>query len=215
MEWAYWRPLYLEIMDDLGFDPSADVRSAELLSKMVAPERVPRYGTIVEKLGQKVSIAGPAESLENEIGTLSGGEKIISAGSATARLMAAGVVPDLIVTDLDGDTDSEIEAIERGAMAFIHAHGDNVPKIAQVVPRLTQPFVPTVQCRPFGNLYNFGGFTDGDRAFLIARHFDVKKITTIGWDLDRPYPKEGVDPNMKARKLRWAREIIERCIDNE
>ncbi len=80
MEWAEWRPIYHELMDDLGFDIQADVKSAEILSKLVLTKRIPDYGTIVEKLGQRVSIAGPAESLEDDIGTLSGGETLISAG---------------------------------------------------------------------------------------------------------------------------------------
>ncbi len=215
MEWAEWRPLYLEILDDLRFDIRADMESAEKLSKLVVNKRIPNYSTIVEKLGQHVSIAGAAASLEDDIGTLSAGDRLISAGSATSRLMEMGVVPDIIVTDLDGDVDKEIEAIENGALAFIHAHGDNTNRICQVVPRLTLPFVPTVQCKPFGNVYNFGGFTDGDRAVLLSLHFGVRDIRTIGWDLDRPYPKEGCNPVMKSRKLRWAGKILSRCFDNE
>jgi uncharacterized Rossmann fold enzyme len=213
MEWAEWRPIYLELMDDLGFDIREDMKSAEILSKLVLSKRIPDYSTIVEKLGQRVSIAGPAASLEDDIGTLSGGETLISAGSTTARLMRMGVVPDIIVTDLDGEVAWEIEAIENGALAFIHAHGDNIAMIEQVVPRLTRPFVPTIQCKPFGNVYNFGGFTDGDRAMLTALHFDVRCIRVIGWDLARPRPKEGSDPSLKMRKLHWAKEIISRCID--
>jgi uncharacterized Rossmann fold enzyme len=213
MEWADWRPIYLEILDDLGFDVRADMESAEMLSRLVIGKRIPDYSTIVEKIGQRVSIAGAAASLEDDIGTLPIGDRIISAGSATARLMKIGVVPEVIVTDLDGDVEYEIEAIDKGALAFIHAHGDNRPKIDQVVPRLTKPFVPTVQCKPFGNVYNFGGFTDGDRAVLIAKHFGARAINIIGWDLEHPYPKEGSDPNMKSRKLRWARDIISRTID--
>jgi len=215
MEWAEWRPLYLEILDDLVFDIRADMESAEKLSKLVVNKRIPNHSTIVEKLGQHVSIAGAAASLEDDIGTLSAGDRLISAGSATARLMDMGIIPDIIVTDLDGDADKEIEAIENGALAFIHAHGDNMNIIGQVVPGLTMPFVPTVQCKPFGNVYNFGGFTDGDRAVLMAKHFGVKEIRTIGWDLEHPYPKENGDIEMKSRKLRWASEIISTCIDNK
>jgi len=213
MEWAEWRPIYLELMDDLGFDIRADVKSAEILSKLVLSKRIPDYSTIVEKLGQRVSIAGPAASLEDDVSTMPKGETVISAGSATARLIDMGVMPDVIVTDLDGDVSSELEAIGKGALAFIHAHGDNITRIEGVVPILDGPFVPTVQCKPFGNIYNFGGFTDGDRALLMASHFGVRSIRTIGWDLDRPYPKEGSDPSMKRRKLLWAKEILSRCID--
>jgi uncharacterized Rossmann fold enzyme len=215
MEWAEWRPLYLQIMEDLGFNIRADMESAEKFSKLVESKRIPNYCTIVEKLGQRVSIIGAAASLENDIGTLLEEDTIISAGSATARLMKIGIVPDILVTDLDGEVDYELDAIERGALAFIHAHGDNMSMISDVVPRLTMPFVPTVQCKPFGNVYNFGGFTDGDRAVLMALHFGVERIKIIGWDLDHPYPKEGSDPVIKSRKLRWAREIVSGRIDNK
>ncbi len=214
MEWAEWEPLYHRIMDDLGFDVRADVESAEILSRAVVSKRIPKYCTIVEMLGQRVSIIGAAESLEDDIGTLSEEYTTISAGSATARLMKIGIVPDMLVTDLDGDVDYEIEAIEKGTLAFIHAHGDNMARISEVVPRLTKPFVPTVQCKPFGNIYNFGGFTDGDRAVLIASHFGVKHIRVVGWDLDHPYPKEGSDPVMKSKKMNWARKIVSGHIDN-
>jgi uncharacterized Rossmann fold enzyme len=213
MEWAEWRPIYLELMDDLGFDIRADVKSAEILSKLVLSKRIPDYSTIVEKLGQRVSIAGPATSLEDDVSTLSKGETVISAGSATARLIHMGIMPDIIVTDMDGDVSCEIEAIRGGALAFVHAHGDNMTRIEEVVPVLDRPFVPTVQCKPFGNVYNFGGFTDGDRALIMSSHFGVRNIRTIGWDLDRPYGKEGSDPSMKRRKLLWAKEILSRCID--
>ncbi len=214
MEWAEWSPLYLEIMDDLGFDIRADIESAEKLSRLVVDKRIPDHSTIVEKLSERVSIAGAAASLEADLGTLSAEDSIVSAGSATGRLIEAGLVPDMIVTDLDGDVEAEIEAIDSGALAFIHAHGDNMARIEQVVPILTKPFVPTVQCKPFGNVYNFGGFTDGDRAVMIALHFGAKRIRTIGWDFDRPYPKQGCDPGMKSRKLFWAREVLSRTIDN-
>lgn len=213
MEWAAWRPLYLEILDDLGYDIRADMESAERLSSLVELKRVPNCRTIVEKMGQRVSIVGAAASMEDDIGTLSAEDTVISAGSATARLMKMGILPDVLVTDLDGDVDYEVEAIDKGALAFVHAHGDNMARIGEVVPKLAKPFVPTVQCKPFGNVYNFGGFTDGDRAFLIALHFGVERITTIGWDLDRPCPKEGCDPLMKSRKLHWARRILQRYVD--
>ncbi len=213
MEWAEWRPLYLRIMDDLDFDILADMRSAEKLSELVVSKKILGYRTIVDRLGQRVSIIGASASLERDIGTLSEEDTVISAGSATARLMKNGIIPDILVTDLDGDVDYEVEAIDKGSLAFIHAHGDNLDRINEIVPRLTMPFVPTVQCQPFGNVYNFGGFTDGDRAVLIASHFGVKNIRTLGWDLEHPFIKEGSDPDMKLRKLRWAREILSRSID--
>lgn len=208
MEWARWKPMYLEILSEFEYDPAQDERSAEMLSKMIGIERTPRYSDIVDLMGHHVSICGPASSLEMELDTMSGPSTLVSAGSATERLLQAGWRPDIIVTDLDGSPEADIEANSKGALAFVHAHGDNIPLLKEWVPRMTGAIVPTAQCKPFGNMYNFGGFTDGDRAFLIAKHFGAKEILLMGWDLESPAPKQGRDPMVKQRKLNWASRII-------
>jgi hypothetical protein len=146
--------------------------------------------------------------LESELDTLSGDRTIISAGSATSRLMRAGIRPDIIVSDLDGEVEYDIRANNEGALIFAHAHGDNIATIERVLPLLKGPIVPTVQCQPFGPVYNFGGFTDGDRSYLIAKHFEVEDVRFLGWDLKYVFPKEGVDPRIKLKKLMWAEKII-------
>jgi len=209
MEWSVWEPLYNAIVQDLGYDRSADLRAAERLSELTRDRSVPGFDTIVEIIGERASIAGPAPSLEADIDRATDGDTLIAAGSATGRLMGIGMVPDVIVIDLDGDLETELEAMKKGALAFIHAHGDNIERIEDVVPRIDLPFVPTVQCRPFRNVYNFGGFTDGDRAFFMAKHFEAKEVRFLGWDLDRPSPKRGRDPSLKERKLRWAKRLLQ------
>jgi len=208
MEWAVWRPLYSEILKDFGFDPEADVRSAEILSNLVDKEQIPKFSAIVEKLGHKVSIFGASASLEDDSGKMPEGRTIVSAGSATGRLMRNGIRPDIIVTDLDGDARFDIEANALGALAFVHAHGDNIPAVRRFVPIMSGPIVPTVQCKPFGNVYNFGGFTDGDRAFFMVDHFGVNDVMFLGWDLENVCPKEGSDPVVKQRKLLWAQRLL-------
>jgi len=209
MEWSAWEPLYNEIIRDLRYDPEADLRAAERLSELTRGRLVPGFDTIVEIIRGRASIAGPAPSLETDIDGVLDRGALVAAGSATGRLMEIGVVPDIIVTDLDGDVGMELEAIEKGALAFIHAHGDNIGRIEDVVPRIVPPFVPTVQCRPFKNVYNFGGFTDGDRAFFMVKHFGAKEVRFLGWDLDRPSSKSGNDPFLKERKLRWAKRLLQ------
>jgi hypothetical protein len=65
----------------------------------------------------------------------------------------------------------------------------------------------TTQSRPFGRLHNFGGFTDGDRAVLMARHLGAP-TRLLGFDFDTPRLKEGRDVEVKKRKLAWARRLI-------
>ena len=139
MEWARWKPLYLQILSDFHYDPEGDIQAAMVLSKLVETRRIPNYRTIVDKLGKHVSICGASSSLEKEISNLSGDETIISAGSATSRLMRKGIMPDIVVTDLDGEVEYQVEASSKGALLFVHAHGDNIPALHEIVPKLDRP----------------------------------------------------------------------------
>jgi hypothetical protein len=198
----------LEILSDFHFDPEKDLQAAMVLSKLVETRRIPNFRTIVDKLGKHVSICGASSSLEKEISNLSGDETIISAGSATSRLMRKGIMPDIVVTDLDGEVEYQVEASSNGALLFVHAHGDNIPALHEILPKLTGPIVPTVQCQPFGVVYNFGGFTDGDRCYVMSRHFGVEDIRFIGWNTDNAFNEEGKDLRMKRKKLMWADRIV-------
>ena len=97
----------------------------------------------------------------------------------------------------------------RGVPLFVHAHGDNVPALRRVVPALRGPVQPTTQAQPREGLLNAGGFTDGDRACCLAVELGAASLALAGFDLDEPWPKPGRDPATKARKLAWARRIID------
>ena len=85
----------------------------------------------------------------------------------------------------------------------VHAHGDNVPLIKRWIPRFEGPLVLTTQSRPFEGMYNFGGFTDGDRAVFAADELGAAGITLAGFDLD----DKNVVP-MKHGKLMIARDLL-------
>jgi uncharacterized Rossmann fold enzyme len=91
----------------------------------------------------------------------------------------------------------------------LHAHGDNIPHLRFWVPRFNGPLVGTTQSRPIPGIYNFGGFTDGDRAAFAAHALGAEKVKLLGFDLDDPT----VDP-MKRGKLHWAR-ILLRTLGHE
>ena len=74
--------------------------------------------------------------------------------------------------------------------------------------RFSGPVVLTTQSRPESTVFDFGGFTDGDRAVCISQEMGASSIRLIGFDLDHPRPKDGRDPAVKLRKLAWARRII-------
>jgi uncharacterized Rossmann fold enzyme len=63
--------------------------------------------------------------------------------------------------------------------------------------------VGTTQARPFDHVYNFGGFSDGDRCVFLSKEFGAKSIRIIGFDLD----DTNVTPK-KLKKLKWARKLL-------
>jgi uncharacterized Rossmann fold enzyme len=64
--------------------------------------------------------------------------------------------------------------------------------------------IPTCQCRPPEYLFNFGGFTDGDRCLFLADAFDAASVILIGFDFDDPDV-----PPLKKEKLKCAEKLIE------
>ena len=157
-----WEPIYSEILKDMGYDRASDENSAKVLrtlmlnADLITEEEVDVRDT--------VSIFGAADSLSSDIERKRPEGTLISAGSATSVVMSKGILPDIVVTDLDGDIDFQIEASREGAVTLIHAHGDNIDLIMRYAKEFTGKVILTTQSRPDMVLCNFGGFTDGDRA---------------------------------------------------
>jgi len=208
MDFREWEPYYLRILSDFGYDPHRDVESAELLQRTIVQNTICDEKCLRKRIGEKVTVFGAAPDLEAQIEKGGWSGPIIAAGSATSVLMAHGIVPDVMFTDLDGDVVAEVEANTQGAVAVILAHGDNMALVKRWVPMFEGSLMPTCQCRPFGLLRNFGGFTDGDRAVMTARHFGARRIDLIGFDFLHPRHKEKSDADLKLKKLGWAQHII-------
>ena len=141
----------------------------------------------------------------------------VSADGATSALMESGIVPAVVVTDLDGDVEFQLEAARKGAVVLVHAHGDNKKALNRWLPKISGKIIPTAQCRPRGHIRNFGGFTDGDRAIYMAETFGAKKVTLVGFDYTKVGDKPGhtnKDRSVKSRKLVWAALLAEMIKDN-
>src|SRR4030067_2464782 len=127
---------------------------------------------------------------------------VIAASGATSVLMNNWITPDIIVTDLDGNMDDEARANERGAIMLVHAHGDNMDALGEELPRLKR-VIGTTQANHMVNVYNFGGFTDGDRCVFLAKEMEAKSIVLAGFDFE----DKNVTP-LKKKKLVWAKKLI-------
>jgi uncharacterized Rossmann fold enzyme len=221
MEFQAWEPLYQQILMDFGYDRLQDERSAETLSELLKNRDVidePALSKIFQ--GRSAFIFGAGPNLENEVQIDDFQREyngvIIAADGATTALVKNDVIPDIIVTDLDGKIEDQIHANEQGALVIIHAHGDNLKGIKKWVPKFPDKVLGTTQSKPFKNIRNFGGFTDGDRAVFTAAHFKAKRIFLVAFDFEEPgeYSAKS-DTKIKIKKLTWALGLIGMIVNPE
>jgi 2-amino-4-hydroxy-6-hydroxymethyldihydropteridine diphosphokinase len=204
MEFQFWEPIYTEILDDFGFSRVRDEEAALLLSELLKDKKGDLAEVAHRLNGRAAVICGNAPSLAEELGDLPERDyTFVAADGATAVLLRKGIVPDIVVTDLDGPFDAIRSASLMGSIIVVHAHGDNLDALQRYVPQLERA-VGTVQCQPPEGLYNFGGFTDGDRCFFLARALGAASIKLLGFDFDDPC----VTPR-KQKKLLWAKRLID------
>ncbi len=184
-----WLSLYHVVAEELGIDPTRDYLATYILRRMMLDHgHRDRHELSIQGTALVVG-AGP--SLSKVLNVLASyipnDLPIISADGATRALLEVGITPLAVVTDLDGDVDAVEECCKRGSTLFIHAHGDNIDKLLEVGAKLCSkcPYVigTTQVPRPPKPLVNPGGFTDGDRACLIAYALGAKRLILVGMDL--------------------------------
>jgi 2-amino-4-hydroxy-6-hydroxymethyldihydropteridine diphosphokinase len=215
MKFSDWYPYYLEIVFDLNLDIKKDFLSSLLLSNLVS-DRSLNLSYFKKLKNKKILVIGAGPSIEDPLIQKFIKDHsnfiIISADGATELCLQLGIIPDFVVTDLDGDIGSLIYANEIGSMVVVHAHGDNIEKILKFIPRFKQ-FIGTTQFIPFQNIYNFGGFTDGDRCVFLADEFQSAEIWLVGMDFASSvgYFSKKMRSNfrLKKKKLSIGKHLIE------
>jgi uncharacterized Rossmann fold enzyme len=194
-----WEPYYQRILEYFSFDRAKDEQAALLLSDLITRDDLPLLEG--QAHNRVVTVAGNAPCLDHEMSKREG--TLWAADAASERFWEHGIPPDAVFTDLDGATESFLEMNESGTIIVVHAHGDNIPLLRYWVPRFTGPLVGTTQSQPLPHIYNFGGFTDGDRPVFAAHALGAREVRIIGFDLNDAC----VDP-LKRGKLYWARELL-------
>lgn len=197
-----WDEYYVRILDYFGFSREDDEEAARLLSSILPGNDISLLTDTIS--GSDIIVAGNAPSLPDDIKKTDFEGKIVIAADAAARVMKkGGVIPNIVFTDLDGLDDDVLEMNEAGTILAVHAHGDNMPLVKSWVPKMKGPVVGTTQSTPLENVYNFGGFSDGDRGVFAAYELGAKSVSLIGFDLD----DKSVDP-VKHGKLMIARKLL-------
>jgi len=206
-----WKTRYLSILKELKYSEKKDKESAIILDSIL---RKTKNIEKVEKLiqGNTVFVIGSGPSLSFAIPKLKKFKKSIkiAADSSLKPLIDNGIIPDIIVTDLDGDENTIKKISKKKSIFVVHAHGDNIEKL-QMVKKIKN-CIGTTQTEPFNKIQNFGGFTDGDRGVFLASHFNAKKIILFGMDFGTRIGKfsstKKSDRKIKLKKLKIGEDLL-------
>ncbi len=203
-----WKKRYEEIRRELPLSFDLDSKASELASRLYLSigAKVEEEIYILKKKisGKEVDVIGAYDTAEDYCVT---GNTIIGVEGGAYALVRKGIIPDVIVTDLDGP----MEFLAKSPSTFfVHFHGDNIEKATKCSYEILFHSIPTVQTFPFGPCLNLGGFTDGDRAVYLAALLGARRIHLFGFNFRRvgkySYSR---DLKIKLCKLRWAEIMLE------
>jgi uncharacterized Rossmann fold enzyme len=213
MEWAAWEPRYRAICAQFGYREEDDLAAARELRALVpATSRFRDLGVQVRNR-RDVCVVGAGPSLERTRPDALAGRIVVACDGAATWLREGGLVPHLVVTDLDGAPADLEWAAAHGSAMVAHAHGDNREAIRDLAPRLGPQLYGTYQCAPRPELEpmrNVGGFTDGDRAVLLCEELGARSVLLFGFDFGAPPSRYSHrwDPATKSAKLAWAERLV-------
>ena len=222
-EWVGW---YKEILETLGFLRDDDEKTAELLDKILDEKGCLTIEQFFDEMMEKKDtskfiVVGAGPSIKKHIKYVKENYDlndylIVSADGATTAMLEDDLVPDIVATDLDGKMEDLLAANSLGSYFVIHAHGNNEELIDNWTTKFDK-ILGTTQSVPIGHLYNFGGFTDGDRAMFFAIALGCEEMVLAGMDFgttvtkySRPNIEGATGPadEIKTKKLIFAERLL-------
>jgi 2-amino-4-hydroxy-6-hydroxymethyldihydropteridine diphosphokinase len=214
VRYRQWAPEYDRIQAEFGFPFEKERAASERLVALLPPAALERAEQRIRARirGRETIVVGLApRSGAPPVWMLPRTPEppaLVVADGAAERCLAAGLVPDVVVTDLDGPIPSEVTANARGALVLIHAHGDNIPALERWVPQFPRELAGSWAGPPERGLVDFGGFTDGDRGAYLAEFVAAPRIRLFGFDFEH-VAADDPDPDVKRKKLAAARRALD------
>ncbi len=128
-----WREKYSDILKEFKYSEKKDIESAALLDSILKKSNVNEKIINLVK-GKTVFVIGSGPSLSTAIPKLKNFKKSIkiAADSSIKHLVENGIIPDIIITDLDGDENTLKKIAKTKSIFVVHAHGDNIRWAARV-----------------------------------------------------------------------------------
>jgi uncharacterized Rossmann fold enzyme len=125
-----WNSKYREILKEFNYDKRKDTDSAVLLDSIIGEKNhMKKIHDLIKN--QNVFVIGAGPSLSYAIPVLQHFKKTVKivADSAVKPLNDNGIMPNIIVTDLDGDEETFRRIGKSKTIFVVHAHGDNISKL--------------------------------------------------------------------------------------
>ena len=225
--------IYEEVLEIFKFDKEKDIQARDILyefRKRFDPETT--IEAIQNKiLGKKLYFfgAGPnliehLKKIHDNIRTNRKNYYLIAADGSARALSLFSLIPDLIFSDLDGLTHSQIEMfLKLNSNIIVHGHGDNIEKLRIFKDLLSTPqesikIICTTQVESRYPVLNPGGFTDGDRSVFFCHHLAPLKqnFTLFGYDFGgkvgiyskNKYKQEQTPDPIKKKKLLFCQKLL-------
>lgn len=197
----WWWPLQEKINSQFGFSKSREKVSSRLISRLYQPR-----GNLSELLFNKVVTVVGAGIADNEAIPDS---VVIAADGAVSACLERNLIPDIIVTDLDGNLPEMVWANKKGSKLVVHAHGDNLSKLFEFSNEIQAISLTTTYPSSMTNCW--GGFTDGDRSLMMSLGMGANLVNLIGFNFEEIGEYTGKFSPKKLQKLSWARKIVDIC----
>lgn len=214
MRYERWAPFYEQLRAEFGFPLEREELAASRLEALL-PEgaRTAPLDRLRRRIeGRDAIVAGAAPGAgPPPVWRLTAPGPVpalLAADGAAATCVAAGLVPSVVVTDLDGPVPGEISANQRGSLVLVHAHGDNVPALERWLPQFPGELAGSWAGPPRPALVNVGGFTDGDRGAFLAEELGARRVLLWGFDFTRVDEPTAEARALKLRKLAWAQRLL-------
>ncbi|HID72287.1 MAG TPA: DUF115 domain-containing protein [Thermoplasmata archaeon] len=220
------RDLIEEISKEMGFSEKEDRESALILEKEIRKNKkiysvertIKRLGALIRN--KSAFVVGAADCLDEDLNSFMRMKEeglyftplvLIAADSSLEGMLNGGLFPHVVVTDLDGPLEMIIQHNRQGGVTVVLAHGHNKEAIKKCLPKMRGYLLGTTQRESTGVLFNFGGFTDGDRAVFLAKHFEAKEIVLLGFDFEKVGVRYSCVSSFakKREKLKWCKKILD------
>ena len=222
------QPSLISVQDEVraafGWSEEADAESAIALLEFLKDhdlwtsdhrrQTLTELRSSLQNASRIVIIGAAVEKSEIEDSFLPGDTYVAADGAVGALDSYENLA--CVVSDFDGGEHLHKAACS-GQTIVAHAHGDNLPGWQNCLNKwqelsLPPSLVPSHQTnRLFPEMYNFGGFTDGDRALCMVLSCGVaaEKIHLIGFAANRVGTWSGATVRVqKLLKLKWMERIL-------